>query len=200
MSFGFASRVAMTAAGLGGWALAHVLTETLFAHGHASRRVDHIVGPVLLTGTAVLATSFAALALLAFYGPDPRHTTRRASWGHSARWGAMAPTAFITIDLVEHLLLGQPALSAAVAVSGVLIHATLGTAVAGAVQACTRALRVALRIPGAFVARPHAGVSRAAAFLHSALRRGFVSVQHGRGPPTTGRAPVLVPALVPTTA
>lgn len=189
----------MVASGFVAWASAHALTETLVAHEHATRRVDHVVGPVLLTGAAALATSFVALAVLALYGPDLGRTTRRTTWVSSLRWGAAAPASFVAVDLVEHLMLGQAALSAVIVAIGVIIHAVVGTAVAGAVQACTRALRIALRIPDAFVARPRVGVSRSTRSQRCAQRHGCVSLQHGRGPPT-GFAPVLVHPLADSTA
>lgn len=191
----------MVSSGLVAWALAHALTGTLFPYGHCSRDLDHVIGPVLLTGTAAVATSFLAVAVAALSAPDIKGPTRRStSLRTSVRWGTLPPAAFATIELVQHLTAGQPVVSAMVAATSLWIHITLGIVVAHAVQACTAALRGTLRITHAYVAVRHAVALSVELPPRCRSLRRFTAMLNSRGPPATGFCPALVPALARSVA
>ncbi|WP_141566623.1 hypothetical protein [Pseudonocardia sp. N23] len=195
MTSALAYRVAMIASGLVSWALAHALTDALFTHAECSQQLDHVIGPVLLTGTAAVVTSFVAVAVAALYGPEVDDSAGRPPFRTSIFPGALPLVAFVVIELVEHVTVGQPVLSAVIAATSLCIHVGLGIIVARAVLACTGALRATLQIFHAHIALRRAAALSATAPPRRRASPGFTVTLDSRGPPVTAPCPVLVPAL-----
>ena len=109
------------------WSIAHALTFVLFAHTHhGPEPYTHVhdgAGPVLVATVAFFATSIGASLVGSGWSP-------LASWAHRLQPGSMmaavAPAAFVLIELGEHLAGGDEGPPAALLIIGVALHAAMG--------------------------------------------------------------------------